>query len=158
MIGYGNITGLSGGVHYPLSHWMGIDAIAGVEMPYSPIFSAPYEKNQLSTSLRLRFTHSTGIYLLAGWFGGFYETGISTTDIEITETFFMQAPLAGIGFSWPPEPADSRIMIELGILKGLPEEHAIKADGYFAFYTLNAKRAKGINASLFPFLTFLFQF
>lgn len=158
LVFFGNLHGLGGGLHWAPLSWLGADGMVGIQMPYSMLISAPYAGNRLSLSLRLRGMHASGAYLAAGCFGGWYEAVNKSEDHKSIEYFDVQAPQVALGFAWPPPPTDAQVLVEIGVVSGLPQDVQVETDGYAAFYTITTHRARGLNDDLFPFISFMFQF
>ncbi len=157
LIFYGNVHGLGGGLHAAPLPWLGMDAMAGLQVPYSLLVSSPYLRNQLSANLRLRLMHPGGLYVAAGYFWGWYDAIQSTIDYKLEEHFAVQAPQLALGFAWPPQPVESQLLMEIGLVSGLPESVDVKAESEIAYYNILVRRARGLNANLFPFITILYQ-
>ena len=153
----GNMTGLAIGLHYAPAAWIGFEGMAGFQLPYSAFWASPYRSNQVAVNLRLRLMHPWGFYAVAGWFTGAYEINIESFDLNESSIIFVQAPVAAIGYSWPPQPTDVQLSIEVGGAFGLPKRRSIETTDSLALYRLTTRRSSSSTGNLMPFFTIFFQ-
>jgi|GEM_PF-3191844 len=153
----GNVSGLGIGLHCAPVSWLGIDGLLGFQLPYSPFWAAPYPSNQVALNVRLRLMHHSGAYAAAGWFGGAYEINRTGSEVDASHLFFVNAPTAALGFSWPGQPTEVQILLEVGAAWGLPEKLIKNSNDTLVFYRLTARRSSFSSGKLLPFITVLFQ-